>query len=172
MKKIIFLGHSILSLYKKESIGEWKILNVSKQGIIAKEGLQIAENIADDLIVSDAVLIMFGINELYYQMKKETIINYLDQLLVYISNMNPRIRIILSEIIQTDETTRLKPEKILWVNQELQELSKKFQTKILTWEQVYNSDGKISDQNTIDGIHLSKDGYTIFEDCLLELLDK
>ncbi|MGF3072798.1 SGNH/GDSL hydrolase family protein [Facklamia sp. P12945] len=171
MKKLIFLGHSILSFYKKESMGDWKIINVSQQGIIAKEGLQMAKKIANELVESDAVLIMFGINELYYQMKKESIITYLTQLLVFISELNPKIRIVLSEIIQTDETERLKPEKITWVNQELRKLSKRFQIKLLTWERVYDSNGKISDRYTIDGIHLTKEGYAIFEDNLLQLLN-
>ncbi|MGX7108115.1 SGNH/GDSL hydrolase family protein [Facklamia miroungae] len=172
MKTLIFLGHSILSLYTKNTLGDWQIRNISKQGIIAKDGLKIAKDRSEALKNSEAVLIMFGINELYYQMKQEGVIKYLKLIVQLIQRINPEIDIILSQIIQTKETDRLKPNKIDWVNQEIINISENYHTKILTWEQMYNHSGNIASEFTIDGIHLTKAGYEIFENRLLELLKR
>lgn len=168
---LLMLGHSILAFYKQDHLGSWKLTNVSKQGVIAKEGYQRLLSEPELLNGKDAVLIMFGINELYYQMKVESIIINLKKMIEFIREQNKEIPIILCHVIQTAETNRLKPDRIESVNLEMDKLAKEYSTLILDWQALYRDQGEIQPEYTLDGIHLSKKGYDLFSQTLLDLLN-
>ncbi len=168
---LLMLGHSILAFYKQERLGGWELTNVSKQGVIAKEGYQRLLSEPELLNDKDAVLIMFGINELYYQMKVESIITYLKKIIEFIREHKKEIPIILCHVIQTAETKRLKPDRIEFVNLEMDKLAKEYSTLILDWRALYRDQGEIQPEYTLDGIHLSKKGYDLFSQTLLDLLN-
>lgn len=171
MKRIMFLGHSVLAFYKEDQIGEWQIDNISRQGIITKEGLQILQDNVELARKAQAILVMFGINELYYQMKEESITTNLEQLILQLKEINGQAKVILSLIMQTPETTRLKPDKIDRVNQVIKKLSLTYQTELFDWQPLYDQEGKVAASNSLDGIHLSGQGYQVFNQQLIEILE-
>lgn len=169
--ELLFLGHSLLDFYPKTTLGTWQIHNVAKQGTIAKEGWQLITKDPEILNNCQAILVMYGINEVYYQMKEEMVIDYLNKILQEIKRRRPDLAIILSPIIQTQETTRLKPVKIASINDQINQLAKKFGTYQLNFQDFYNDQGFIQNDLTLDGIHLTPKGYRLFDQILLAILE-
>lgn len=168
--ELLFLGHSLLDFYPRDHIGNWKIRNVAKQGTIAKEGWKLLVEDPKILTNSNAVLVMYGINEIYYQMKEEMVMDYLERILQVIKAHRVDLPIILSSIIQTPETQRIKPAKIQRLNDQINQLAQDYGAYLLTWQAFYNSEGFIREEYTLDGIHLTAKGYQLFDQVLLQLL--
>ena len=168
--ELLFLGHSLLDFYPRDHIGNWKIRNVAKQGTIAKEGWKLLVEDPKILTNSNAVLVMYGINEIYYQMKEEMVMDYLERILQVIKAHRVDLPIILSSIIQTPETQRIKPAKIQRLNDQINQLAQDYGAYLLTWQVFYNSEGFIREEYTLDGIHLTAKGYQLFDHVLLQLL--
>lgn len=170
MRKILFIGHSVLAFYTNKQIDQWQIVNRAKQGTIAKDGWKLIEE--EEILINEfeAVFIMYGINEVYYQFNERLVVDYLEKIVSRVRELSINFPIIIAPIMETWPTNRLQPVKIHRINQKIQELAKCYDCVLFNWEEFYDSQGEVDKKYTMDGIHLNSAGYLLFEKELSRIL--
>ncbi|MBG9986050.1 SGNH/GDSL hydrolase family protein [Facklamia sp. DSM 111018] len=170
MKKILFIGHSVLAFYSKEQIDQWQIVNRAKQGTIAKDGWKLIEE--EEILINEfeAVFIMYGINEVYYQFNERLVTDYLEKIVRKVRDSSGHLPLIIAPIMKTWPTKRLQPLKIQKINQKIIELARDYDCVLFNWEEFYDLKDEADKKYSMDGIHLNSAGYLLFERGLSRIL--
>lgn len=171
MKQILFLGHSVLYYYPKDYLKNWKVINRSISGSIAKEGYKQLQDSSIDFSALDAILLMYGINELHYRFKLDILLENLVNILNYLEHQSFTGHIILALIMRGWESNRYDNRSIDDINEKIKHLSKDFKVDLFEWKSFYNEKDEVDLIYSNDGIHLNSKGYEKFKVELVKLLE-
>ena len=164
------MGHSVLAYYKEQVIDDYQITNLAKVGTIAQDGVKMLEKTPVKWSDFDVVILMYGINELYYRFKLERLITGLRTIIERIHQSDPYLKIILPDIIIPWKTERLDPETVREWNEAISQLRLDYQCRSIDWNRLYNDKNQIDSLFSIDGIHLNNKGYNLFNEELSKTL--
>lgn len=172
MKSLLFIGHSVLALFPEDSLGDYRIHNLAKQGTIAKEGWRMVEKEAITFRDYDGLVLMYGVNELYFRFNKSLIGDYVEKILAEVRQQAPNLAVILVPVMPAESGPRYHMEDIDQVNQDLKTISQTYQCHWFSWDPFLDEEGQVEGDLTFDRIHLTPAGYTVFGDQLQALLEK
>lgn len=116
----------------------------------------------------DQIYVMAGVNDLKMGASDAEIIWNMQRILKQLRAMHPRTKVIVESILPT-RTPRIPSDRIIHINQQLQELARQEGATYLDlFAQFADHDGQILSEYTTDGIHLTAQGYatwqTVFQD--------
>jgi len=178
MNKIVFFGDSITEGFTKVSL----VPNVTNLGICGDKTINLIGRIQDVINVNPKKLfLMIGINDLL--VKERYWQDYIaidfekvyDKLLTLLKDNLPKCDVYLSSILPIDidkkNNTHLN-KKIRMMNEYILKMSSKYGYKYIDLHSLFVSEGNIIvDKFTTDGVHLSEQGYELYFDRILELID-
>ena len=171
MKQVLFLGHSVLYYFPTYQFQNWEVINLSKSGGIAKDGYKKIKNAYLDFNTLDAVLVMYGINELHYRFTPQILLENLKNILEYLETTPFKGKVILSLIMKGWENKRYTNETIDCINKDIKKIAADFEVDLFSWATLYNESSEVDPKFSTDGIHLTIDGYEKFQLQLVKLLE-
>ncbi|MCU0552021.1 MAG: GDSL-type esterase/lipase family protein [Leptolyngbya sp. Prado105] len=109
------------------------------------------------------IYLMAGVNDLKMGASDSEIIWNIQRILKRLRSMQPTTKIIVESILPT-RTSRIPNDRIIGINQQLQELARQEGATYLDlFSQFVDQDGQIQSEYTTDGIHLSTQGYATWQ---------
>lgn len=173
-KDIIFLGNSITANT------DWTELlalpHLKNRGISGDITYGVLERL-DEVIEGKPkkVFILIGINDISRNIPDELILNNYKKMISRIKRGSPKTKIIVQTLLPTNNTFDKfknhynKEAHLLWLNTELTKLavSEKL-TLIDLYPHFLDSDKRLDRRYTIDGLHLSVEGYARWKEILMQ----
>ena len=167
--EIIFLGNSITDGCNWTELFE--DLRVKNRGISGDvtEGII---NRLDEVTESNPskIFVMIGINDLARGMSKKEIFDNYEIIVDKILEASPKTKIYIESILPVNEkydkfkNHYSKADSIVSLNNDLENLAKeKGQTYIDLFSSFIDSEGKLKDEFTEDGLHLNGDAYQLWK---------
>lgn len=173
MKKVVFLGDSLTNWFTKLD----RFKNVINMGVAGDKTIEIIGRLnAVTLEQPDQLFLMVGINDFTTNKGKwgdNLRIPFLESyhLLLHILKISlPKTQFIVQAMLPLgvcglatiDEVESFNKE-ISNLNKEIEKLAKKFNMKFIDFSNKFKDENKrLKQEYTIDGVHLSDDGYEIF----------
>ncbi len=168
---IIFLGNSLTQF------GEWtelidKKLQVIKNRGIAGDGVEgVLKRIPTILNAHPkAIFFMVGVNDLFYH-DPEFVLEHYKSILQTCKERAPETQIILQSLLPVNDQIKsisIKNKDIQTVNKSIERLAKDYNYSYLNlYDHFKNQSGKLSEEFTVDGIHINGNGYLLWRDLIL-----
>lgn len=168
---IVFLGNSITAgIDWAELLQNRHVKNRGISGDITFGVLQRLSDITKGY--PKKIFILIGTNDLSYNIPNQVIMNNYKRMIDKINKESPSTKIYLQTILPiNDEVSpgrnpNNKDIRITQINQKIKGLAKLEKIIIVDLYSSFVKDGKLNRSLTYDGIHLTKDGYRLWEKIL------
>ena len=173
--KLVFLGDSLTEQ------GEWSELfnkpDILNRGISGDTTDGLLRRI-DQVIASkpSTIFLMIGINDILNEKKPASIIaeNY-TKILNKIKSLDPKITVIVQSILPINANLfprRVDTTVIVSLNSQLQELAQEFFFPYLDlYSKFSNEQDQLDSKYTLDGVHLTGQGYLLWKEVIEEWSD-
>lgn len=174
-KKIVFLGDSITECFKLEKyFSDLKIINEGFSGHTTKDVLKRLKTSVFDYN-PDIVVLLIGTNDLeLLNSSPEEVIKGIKDIVKNINDYDKNIKIFLQSIYPVNPP--IKPFSVgRRTNSDIKKINKAIkQIKEVTYLNMYdlliNGEGKLKEEYTDDGIHMSEAGYQFITEQLNKYL--
>lgn len=168
---ILLMGHSIIDNWDIKRLFSYRICNCGVTGITVKDYYD--KIIKNDYLTSlpDICFLMFGINDIKYNVEVENITLYLQKIVNYLKTKNTNIKVYLIDILNVNGNIYLDNGEINYTNEYIHN----YITNIdgfINVSSFNNNYGKLSIDYTLDGVHLNDKGYDLLSKLLCEKLNK
>jgi lysophospholipase L1-like esterase len=171
-KDIIFLGNSITAGTDwMELLGRTDVRNRGISGDITFGVLERLNEVTEGKPAK--VFILIGINDISRNVPDSFIIDNYCKMIQRIKTESPKTKIYFHTLMPVNnEFTQFKnhynkDEHILYVNEELKKLAAKEKITVIDlYPHFLNADKKLDKKYTIDGLHLTAEGYKVWADIL------
>jgi lysophospholipase L1-like esterase len=171
-KDIIFLGNSITAgVDWMELLGRSDVRN---RGISGDISFGILERLGEVTEGKPAkVFLLIGINDISRNIPDSFVVANYRKIIQRIKAESPKTKIYFHTLLPVNnEFTQFKnhynkDEHILYVNEELKKLGAKEKITVIDlYPHFLGEDGKLKKQFTVDGLHLTAEGYKLWADVL------
>lgn len=168
---ISLIGHSIIDNWDIERLFSYKICNCGINGITVKDYYD--KIIKNDYLTNlpNICFLMFGINDIKYDVKVENITLYLQKIINYLKKKNTNIKIYLIDILNINGNIYLDNKNINDTNEYIHNHITDVDG-FINVNSFNNTYGKLSLEYTFDGVHLNDKGYDLLSKLLYEKLHK
>lgn len=160
-QKIVLLGDSITQY------NDWSEIlnnnNIINRGIEGNKTSDVINRLNDiTSIKPNKIFIMMGINDLLNNISQSTIINNYQNVISNIKLDSPDTLIYVESVLPINTSikkTTLTQNSIDKFNSELRKLATKENVKFINVYPLFNIDGNLPKNMTVDGLHLNGNGY-------------
>jgi lysophospholipase L1-like esterase len=161
--QIGFVGDSLTARFDIPEVEANTIFNFGVSGKTTSYVLSILDSILEYNL--DAIYLMIGINDIGFQNEYDTIIQNYDDIVLKIKTEKPDVDLYLQSILPAaDRKTYDDREIVPRVNEYISSIA--FTNSGVTYIDLYslyvNEDGTMIDEYTIDGVHLTRLGYSVW----------
>lgn len=174
--EVVFIGDSITEFFDLDKYLKSPVLMVNR-GISASRTDHILDHLDCHLSgpLLNKIFLMIGVNDLGYGISQEATLTNLRAIIDGILSSYPFSTIYLLGILPVNESKSFAKTVGLRTNQAIQTLNKSYQamaddyvnvTYLPTYEAFLDDSGQLSEDLTVDGLHLSPKGY----ECLAEVV--
>lgn len=175
---IIFLGNSITAHAQwPELLENPNVKNRGISGDITFGILQRLEEVTEGM--PSKVFLLIGINDISRNIPDELIIKNIEKIVERIKKESPTTRVYLETILPTNNSfTKFKnhynkDQHIAIVNNGIKNIAKKHRlTLIDSHELMLDSEGRLQNNLTHDGLHLTADGYNLWAKTLKKYIEE
>jgi lysophospholipase L1-like esterase len=182
-ENIVFFGDSITYRYDiKESFPNHYIVN---KGVNGHTTQNLLDRIDTDVIEYNPskVFLLIGVNDLSGNIDKETVVENIKKIIETIEEKRPKAKIYVESILPINRK-RLTEEEypidevltndlIKETNKLIKELCKeKDLTYINLYDKLLDDDGNLKEEYTVEGQHLTSEGYEVITNILKEYVDE
>lgn len=159
---VIFVGDSITARCEwQEFYPEKKVLNRGIDSDVT-EGVR---NRLDVITASqpDKIFIMIGINDIRQKIPTTTTLTHYEELLTQLKEVLPDTELYIQSVLPIGDNTGMSNEDVQLLNTELLKLATKMNlTYIDLYSLLIDETGYLPDACSIDGVHLTGQGYAIW----------
>lgn len=159
---ICLVGHSQLDQWTIDSILGKKVINCGISGISSKEYYDYILRTGGLNCASDLYLVMHGTNDIVLDFSDDEIIEHISKTFDYIIHNNPKAKIFFVKCLHTNGRLERKNSRIDALNCKIEtnlpEGIRKIDVDVFDDEY-----GNLKSEYTIDGLHLSNEGYRLLE---------
>ncbi len=180
----LFLGDSITELYDlKKYYSKLPVINSGKSGYTTQNILDHLEKMAYQYNPSK-VFLLIGTNDLELEVDNEVVVDNIKKIVSNIKKRRPYSKIYLESIypINNSENEKVSPlivqghrhnEDITQINKKLAQFAKEENiTYIDLYSKLVGEDGLLKLEYTVDGLHISDDGYQVITDVLNKYIEE
>jgi N-acylneuraminate cytidylyltransferase len=170
-ESILLMGHSIIDFWDIQKILSYNVSNLGISGITTSDFYH--KFIERDFLtnVPNICVLMFGINDIKYNVSKEDIRLYLQKIITYLKVKNSKIKIYIFDILNVNGYVYIENNIINEINELLHKEIVNVD-RFIGVKELNNNYGKLSLEYTNDGLHLNNKGYKLLGNLLLENLNK
>lgn len=163
---VVFLGDSITNF------NEWgeafPYVKVYNRGISGDTTVGVMKRLNQIVALKPSkVFIMIGINDLGAKTPKEEILKNYNTILEKMKSELPDTKIFIESILPTKplaKSKKLSNEDINWLNTELGKVAKENGHTFIDLHSLFvDQDGQLKGEWTVDGVHITGDGYKAWE---------
>jgi lysophospholipase L1-like esterase len=182
-ENIVFFGDSITYRYDiKESFPNHYIVN---KGINGNTTQNLLDRIDADIIEYNPskVFLLIGVNDLSGNVDKETVVENIKKIIETIEEKRPKAKIYVESILPINRK-RLTEEEypidevltndlIKETNELIKELCKEKDLNYINlYDKLLDDDGNLKEEYTVEGQHLTSEGYEVITNILKEYVDE
>lgn len=162
-KAVVFLGDSITQGWGDDFGGRFAGVKTANRGISADTTRGMLWRLKDDVLVLNpsCLVMLLGTNDLEENAEPETIAGNLKLILAEVKKYNPKLPVILCQILPSSETKKRPAAKIKEINKQYAAAVKGDPQVILleTWPLFANEAGDARESEFPDLVHLNKESY-------------
>lgn len=167
---LVFLGDSLTDQNDwSASYPNQEIVNLGKggdtvRGVLAR---------VDDLIPWQPakIFLLIGINDIRYGTEPKDMLEDYEQLLKKLRAVLPNSELYLQSILPVTENFKHKQPSenqiIININQSIKQLADQYDIQYLDLHDFFTSHGQLKPDYTVDGLHLNRQGYALWERIIL-----
>lgn len=180
----LFLGDSITELYDLEKYyGKLPVINSGKSGYTTQDILDNLDKMVYQYNPSK-VFLLIGINDLGFEVDPEVVVNNIKKIVDNIKKNRPYSKIYLESIYPVNNSEYEKIASYVtqghMYNEDVVEINKKLAqfaveediTYIDLYSELVGEDGLLKLEYTVDGLHISDEGYKVITDVLNRYMKK
>jgi beta-glucosidase len=182
-QKIIFIGDSITHYWETDGIQMWNELNVKYNNKIANLGFsgdqtqhviwRLKNGEFPQGINPEYIVLMIGTNNAYWGHEPESIAAGIGEIVKIVNENSPLSKIILCSILPRGNGN---DDGITKKNNAVNEIIKNYngylKIEYLNMAELYiNNDGNLKNELFTDQLHLTVDGYYIWKNKIIEIID-
>lgn len=180
----LFLGDSITELYDLEKYyGKLPVINSGKSGYTTQDILDNLDKMVYQYNPSK-VFLLIGINDLGFEVDPEVVVNNIKKIVDNIKKNRPYSKIYLESIYPVNNSEYEKIASYVTQghmhNEDVVEINKKLAqfaveediTYIDLYSELVGEDGLLKLEYTVDGLHISDEGYKVITDVLNRYMKK
>lgn len=184
-ENIVLYGDSITDFYNVEKFyGDLPVINSGTSGFQTKDLLRLVENRVY-IYNPTKVFIMIGTNDIAFtELTNEEIVENIKLLIDMIKENRPKTKIYIESIYPVNRNTEgndivsssmvyiRKNERIKEINKMIKEVCKDEKVEYINmYEILSDENGDLKLDYTIDGLHMSENGYKVITKKLMEYID-
>lgn len=163
---VVFLGDSITNF------NEWgeafPFVKTYNRGISGDTTVGVMKRLNQIVALKPSkVFIMIGINDLGAKTPKEEILKNYNTILEKMKSELPDTKIFIESILPTKplaKSKKLSNEDINWLNKELERVAKENGNTFIDLHSLFaDKDGELKGEWTVDGVHITGEGYKAWE---------
>ncbi len=166
---ITFVGHSQLEDWVISELNGRTIYNCAIRGI---SSIEYKKYILDRNLLncsSDTYIVMHGTNDIIYDYSKDEIVNNIKSSFEYIKENNPTAKIYFIKCIHVNGRLDRSNKSITELNAYFDKNLPEYVVQVDTRE-LDDEFGNLRVEYTIDGLHISKDGYKKLKEILVKIM--
>ncbi|WP_242264285.1 SGNH/GDSL hydrolase family protein [Bacillus cereus group sp. BfR-BA-01422] len=163
---VVFLGDSITNF------NEWgeafPYVKTYNRGISGDTTVGVMKRLNQVVALNPSkIFIMIGINDLGAKTPKEEILKNYNTILEKMKSELPDTKIFVESILPTKplaKSKKLSNEDINWLNKELERVAKENGSTFINLHSLFiDKDGELKGEWTVDGVHITGEGYKTWE---------
>lgn len=165
--EICLIGHSQIDNWDINNINSYKVRNCGICGICGISSFEYTGYILKSKLLScveDIYIVMHGTNDIVYDYTFEQIFTSINNTIEYIRNTKPNSKIYFLKCLHVNGRLDRSNKYVDYLNDYL-----KLNLKTITWIDTSDLDdefGNLKAEYTIDGLHLSKEGYEVLKNII------
>lgn len=167
---VVFVGDSITARIEwEEFIDETTVLNRGIDSDVT-EGV---ENRLDEVIRHNpkTVVLMIGINDIRQSVPKEETLSHYETILKTLQEKLPETKVIVQSVLPVRQSTGINNQTVSELNAGIKELANAYHMDYVDiFSNMVDENNDLPAEYSIDGVHMTGDGYKIWLDALSEYL--
>lgn len=173
--EIVFIGNSLtqdfdLSVFNNSAIKNRGISGDYTEGILLRLN-EITE------AQPEKIFLEIGINDILAPISTEKILKNYKKIIHQIKISSPSTQLYVQSILPTSfpngffVNNQQANQKIIETNKEIKRLCEKYSVTFVNLYDLFVENGKLNAHYTYDGIHLTKEGYRIWKEAIVEFVN-
>lgn len=164
-ENIVFLGDSITNRYDLDKF--YPNNNVVNSGIGGNQTKDILDNMKERVYRYNPskVILLIGTNDTAREVENNVIIDNISKIISNIKKERPQAKIYVESIYPiTDDAIKgyRTNDNIMEINEKIKEICDKEKIDYINlYDMLSNEEGKLNSDYTVDGLHISEEGYKI-----------
>jgi lysophospholipase L1-like esterase len=163
---IVFLGDSLTEGFDLEHY--FKIKNLRNRGISGDTTYQVRYRLEEILKARpERLFLMIGINDFFQGTDQITILRHIAAILLEFQQLSPKTEIFVQSILPVNTAATMSDENfnisIFSLNDGLRLICRESHIQFVDiYGDFLDDNGELAEKYTIDGVHLSKEGYDLW----------
>ncbi|WP_284645215.1 GDSL-type esterase/lipase family protein [Paenibacillus silviterrae] len=158
---IVFVGDSLTQRTQwQEFFPDRTVIN---RGIDSDRSIGVLKRLDHIIALKPCkIFLMVGINDVYDKKDADHILNHYESILLRIKSDLPEAILYIQSLLPVNNSVFKHPvdnEDVMCVNAKLTELAKKYSTRFIDLYSYFLQQNELDDKYTLDGCHLSGQGY-------------
>lgn len=171
IKKVLLIGDSITQAFSmNENLNDFNIIN---KGIYGDNTQGVLSRLQKDVIneYPDYVFILIGTNDLALERSDEQILETIHNIIDTLTSSLVLAEIYLTSILPTSNIENRPNDRINSINKNLMKMVNNFGVHYFDLASFFKDEkGELKSELTVDGLHLSEQGYQLWVEVLINKL--
>lgn len=156
---VLFIGDSQTDMYPLNEM--FSTLHIKNRGISGSASADVLKSVRG-FDIPNTVFLLVGINDFFYQVEPDTTVKNIAAIIDLLHAKNPQAKVYVQSVLPVRD--KKMTEKIVALDSRISALSKQHQATFINLFPHFEQNGEIKKEYTIDGIHLSLEGYRVWTD--------
>lgn len=154
---VAFIGDSMTEMYPLSET--FPSSHVKNRGIAGSASGDVLKSVRG-FDIPNTVFLMVGINDFFYQVNPDSTVKHIEEIIDLMHAKNPNAKVYVQSVLPVKDSKMT--EKVIALNSRITTLSKQHNATFINLFPFFESKGQIKNEYTIDGVHLSPEGYKVW----------
>lgn len=156
---VLFIGDSMTEQCPLNEM--FSTLNVKNRGISGSASGDVLKTVRG-FNVPNTVFLLVGINDFFYSVPQDTTVKNIEAIVDLLHAKNPQAKVYVQSVLPVSDSKM--SDKVVVLDKRISALSKQHNATFINMFPYFVSNGKIKKQYTVDGVHLSPEGYRLWKE--------
>jgi hypothetical protein len=156
---VLFIGDSMTEMYPLNEM--FSTLHIKNRGISGSASADVLKSVRG-FDVPNTVFLLVGINDFFYHVAPDSTVKNIGAIVDLLHAKNPQAKVYVQSVLPVSDPQM--SDKVVALDKRISALSKQHNATFINLFPYFVGNGQIKKQYTIDGIHLSPEGYRVWKE--------